>query len=451
MLLALMLSAAVPADGTSAPAKQAQQSAQQSTPPAPPRPAQSGITGAPPPPAPHLLGDWGGLRTTLEERGITPTVQYIAMPALNVQGGEEERAEYTAQLTVGARFDLERIAGLKGGAITGLVTNRHGRNLNATAGLNVLQQPQAVFGAGQIWRLSQLYYSQRFGPAELRIGRMSIGEEFGTAPCFFESLYFCGIVPGHISADYWYNPPVGVWGARLRVNDRLGYTQAGVYERNPTNLREDRGFYLGFSGQTGAILPVERGFRVRLAGDPRREGLIKIGLWHDTSVSNDRVRDVAGGNALVSGLPLASARGRWGGYVVARQQVIAPQSDGSGALNAFASATLTDGRTNLIRSIVVAGATFSGVVPGRPRDEIGFAFGRTRVNDRLTEAQEESRYAGLLAAGPQRGEIAAELTYSIVLHPALSVRPNVQVYLDPGGRSDRNDVVVLGLGVFATL
>lgn len=459
MLFALLLSAPELAVPTSVPepvpvpvsiSQAAPQTERQAPPAGPPRPAQSGITGAPPT-APHLLGDWGGLRPLLERRGITPTMQYIAMPAWNVRGGERERIEYTAQFTIGARFDLARIAGVSGGAVTGLGTNRHGRNLNATAGLGVLQQPQAVFGAGQIWRLSQLFYTQRLGQAELKIGRMSIGEEFGTAPCFFESLYFCGIVPGHISADYWYNPPVCVWGARMKVNDRLGYTQVAVYERNPTNLREDRGFYLGFKGQTGAIVPVERAFRVRLGGDAKREGWYKIGIWHDTSRSNDLILDATGADAAVSGLPRGSARGRWGGYVVARQQVIAARADGSGALNMFASATLTDGRTNLVRSILVAGVTYSGLVPGRAHDEIGFAIGRTRVNPRLTRVQEDRRAQGLGFDDPQYGEIATETSYSVALDPALSVRPNVQAYFNPGGRARRATVVVLGLGVFATL
>lgn len=451
MLFALLLVASVPPDSRSSPREDpASPRAQRSPPAAPSRPAQSGITGRLPSAQPHLLGDWAGLRPLLERHGITPTMQYIAMPAWNVRGGRRERVEYTAQFTIGARLDLERIAGVKGGAITGLVTNRHGRNLNATAGLNLLQQPQAVFGAGQIWRLSQLFYSQRLGATELKIGRMSIGEEFGTAPCFFESLYFCGIVPGHISADYWYNPPVGVWGARVRVNDRLGYTQAAIYERNPTNFREDRGFYLGFRGETGAILPVERAFRVRLGGDAGREGWYKIGVWHDTSISDDLVLDANGDDAAVTGLPRRSARGRWGGYVVARQQIVAASPDGSGALHLFASATLTDGRTNLVHSIIVAGATYSGLVPTRPHDEVGLAIGRTRVNPRLTRVQEDRPPVGPGFDDPQRSEIATELSYSLTFDPALSIRPNVQVYFDPGGRENRATAIVFGIGAFAT-
>lgn len=426
-LVLIAAAAQVPDAPPSAP-RRPQQVPQPPQAPHPVRPAPSPMTGAPPPPPPHLLGDWGGLRPALEAVGVTPTIQYIGMAAHNIDGGERRRSEYAGQLTIGASMDLNRIAGVEGGTFQLIVNNRHGRNLNATAGLELLQQPQAIFGAGQIWRLSQAFYRQRLGAAEIKLGRMSIGEDFGTAPCFFESLYFCGIVPGHITPGYWYNPPVGVWGARVRASDRLGYTQVGVYERNPTNLREDRGFYLGTAGQTGALVPIERAIAVNLGGNPARPGLYKIGIWYDTSISDDLVRDRFGGNALLSGSPLAQARGRWGGYVVARQQVLAAGPDGSGAVSVFASATLADGRTNLIRSIMVAGATWSGVVARRPRDEFGVAIGRTRVNDRLTRLQAAFAAATPTARPAQRGEWSGELTYSIALHPALSLRPRVRTH-----------------------
>lgn len=419
--------------------------------PATPAPLPTSAQRSTPADTPHLLGDWGGLRTALEDIGITPSVQYIAMPAANVSGGTSSRTEYAAQLTLGANANLDKIAGIKGGSFQVLFTNRHGNNINATANLQVLQNPQAIWGAGQIWRLSQAFYRQRIGKVEFKIGRMSTGEEFGHAPCFFESLYFCGIVPGHVAFAYWFNPPVGVWAARVRVEDKLGYTQFAVYENNQRNLLTDHGFYLGTKGATGAILPVERGFTTRLGGDPHRSGLYKIGMWYDTSRTTDLALDAHGGYSALTGQPLAALRGRWGAYVVGRQTVIPARSDGSGALDVFFSGVLADARTNTIRSIVVGGAMLSGVIPGRPRDQIGLAIGRTRVNDRLTGLEELQLAAGTTTRTPQRVEWSSELAYSIAVAPSFSLRPNVQLYHHPGGRSDRADVVVLGVGAFLTL
>ncbi|WP_367348537.1 carbohydrate porin [Sphingobium yanoikuyae] len=410
----------------------------------------AGATPSLPATLPHLLGDWGGIRTAMEKAGVTPSVQYIAMPAWNLTGGDHSKLAYTAQMTFGATIDLEKITGLEGGKLHGLITNRHGTNVNEDVHIGLLQFPQAVWGAGQVWRLSQLFYLQKIGAAELKLGRMSMGEDFGTAPCFFESLTFCGIVPGHVAPQYWYNPPVSVWGTRVRIKDDLGYTQIGAYELNSDNLNPEKGFNLSMSGAKGAIIPIERAFTVKLGGDAGRSGIYKIGIWHDTSVSNDLVRDVDGNYAALTGRPRASKRGRWGGYVVARQQLRAADADGAGAMTANFSGVITDGRTNLIRSIFVAGMTRTGLVPGRPKDEAGIAIARTHINGRLADVQAIQLEQGLTNRVPQRSEYVAELTYAIAVHPALSIRPNVQVYLHPSGRDDRGAVVLLGASAFVT-
>ena len=91
------------------------------------------------------------------------------------------------------------------------------------------------------------------------------------------------------------------------------------------------------------------------------------------------------------------------------------------------------------------------MIPGRPKDEAGIAFARTHINKRLTDVQQAQYDLGLTDRVPQRSEYVAELTYSIAVHPALSVRPNVQFYLHPAGRDDRPTVVVLGCSAFLTL
>jgi porin len=407
-------------------------------------------TGNRTPPA-HLLGDWGGIRTSMERLGVTPSIQYIGMPAGNVSGGTARRATYVAQMTAGLTFDLDRLAGIKGGVFQALVTNRHGHNLNDVSGLHTLQAPQAVWGAGMVWRLSQFWYRQTIGNAEIKAGRMSVGEDFGTAPCFFESLYFCGIVPGHMAFNYWYNPPVSVWGTRVRIGDRLGYTAVGAYEQNQSNVQADKGFNLSFRGTTGAIIPIERAFVTRIGGDAGRAGIYKLGVWYDTSRSHDLVTDIDGGYAALSGLPLRSQRGRWGAYVVGRQQLTPADGDGRGAININFSAVLADPRTNVIRTILVAGVTYSGLLAFRPKDEIGLAIGRTSVNKRLRAREDMQLALGLTSLRPQTSELAIETTYSVNITPALNLRPNMQFYVRPNGRSNRATATILGVGIFMSL
>lgn len=406
---------------------------------------------AAPPEQPHLLGDWAGVRTSLEDIGVKPTVSYIGFLAGNLNSGTSKEVQYAGQLGASLDFDMDRIAGIEGGTFRAAVTNRHGNNINDTNHLDLLQYPQGVFGAGQIWRLAGLWYQQKLGPAEIKLGKVSMGEDFGATTCHFQSLYFCGVVPGHTSFNYWYNFPVTTWGGRVKVRDKLGYTMVGAYQRNDNVFPQNKGFYMGFKGGKGAFVAVERGFDVKLGGDPKRSGTYKVGVFFDTSKSDNLVYDENGGFAQLSGEPLARERGRASIYAVARQQILAADSEGAGGLAAFFNFVGADHRTNKLVNVITAGVTYSGLIPGRPKDEIGLAIGRSRINRNLRALQvsrNETLGEGLES---RKNEYAIEANYSVAITPGLSLRPNLQWYINPGGLEGAKNVLVAGLGVFANL
>src|SRR6201993_5628394 len=67
-------------------------------------------------PSEHLLGDWGGLRSKLEESGITPRWFLITDVAGNATGGRDQGATQASSTELSLFFDLNRIAGVKGGS-----------------------------------------------------------------------------------------------------------------------------------------------------------------------------------------------------------------------------------------------------------------------------------------------------------------------------------------------
>lgn len=416
-----------------------------------PLPAEAPRSSAPTAPqAPHLLGDWLGARTWLEDKGVKPTATYIWFPALNLNGGSNKTVRQAGQFAGSLAFDMDRIAGIKGGTFQVAITNRNGQNINDTNHLDLLQYPQGVFGAGQIWRLAGLWYQQKIGPAEIKLGQVSMGEDFGSTTCFFQSLYFCGVVPGHTSFNYWYNYPITTWGGRVKVADKFGYTMVGVYQRNDNKFPLNKGFYLGWKGGKGAFVAIERGIAVKLGGDPKRAGLYKVGVFFDTSRSNDLVYDDRGEFAAISGRPYAAHRGRASIYAMGRQQIIAPDDKGAGGLAAFFNFVSADHRTNKLINVITAGVTYSGILPGRPKDEIGLAVGRSRVNGHLSLLQAALDPVNDGRDLAQHDEYAVEATYSIAATPGLSIRPNVQWYINPAGRAEAKDLFVVGTGVFLT-
>jgi len=402
---------------------------------------------------PHLFGDWFGIRPRLADAGIAPIVQYIWQPATNLDGGTERTATQQGQFSAGIKVDADKMLGIKGGNFQFLVIDRHGAPLNAVAGLGLIEGPQAVFGAGQIWRLADLWYSQQLGSVNVKLGRTSPNEDFGSGICFFESTYFCGNVPTHAAYQYFYTPPTSVWGGRVLVKDKLGYTQGGVYEQNPTNFTGRDGFKFSFAGATGVLLPIERAFTVALGGNKGLSGTYRMGVWYDTSRSNDLVRDGLGGLAAISGLPLDRGRGRFGGYLIVDQQVIAAGADGRGGLELVYTGVLADPRTNPIRDLMTFQAIYTGPLASRPRDKVGLAVGRINMNGKLADLQRAQRAVAAPGQGPgvQSAEFAVEGSYALNIVPGLSMRPSLQYYINPGAVVGRKGITVFGLGVFVTL
>ena len=59
--------------------------------------------------SPHLFGDWGGLRTSLSERGIDLNLGYTGEAAHNFSGGKDKLTRYTDQWVFGATLNLDKL------------------------------------------------------------------------------------------------------------------------------------------------------------------------------------------------------------------------------------------------------------------------------------------------------------------------------------------------------
>ena len=298
-----------------------------------------------------LFGDWWGVRSKLDDAGVKLSIGYKGEAAGNVSGGTSKASTETGQFAFTGAFDTGKIIGLDGGTVQATITYRQGYDLGAKAGLGTLQQVQEVFGRGQTWRLTELWYQQVLadGALVLKVGRMPAGE-FNTFDCDFQNLTFCGAPAGNITGTYWFNYPIAQWTgwAKLRRGDF--YLKLGANEDNRNNL--DNAFFFSRGGAKGAILHAELGYTPNFA-DGKLPGRFQAGYWYNTSRDDDVLRDVNRDPFVLSGLPARQVKGQYGMYVQGEQQLtgegkadpISGVITRKSGLNAFFNATRNDPAT----------------------------------------------------------------------------------------------------------
>jgi porin len=398
---------------------------------------------------PHLLGDWAGLRSKLSGIGVVPSVQYVGEGITNVSGGTKNQALYDDQLNLALSTDLKTLTGVIPGSFQVSINRRRGGNFNALSGINQLESAHEVYGRGQIWRLGQLWYRITLGAFELKSGRMPLSEDWSTARCDFESLYLCGGHNGHVSTGVWFNYPVSMWGTRLRYNlGKVGFVQAGAYAVNPKDIDTTRNFYAGWKGATGVTAPVEINLTPRLGGT--LPGIYKIGLFYSNAPVSDPVLNSQGAiRALAGGSPLLRTHQVvW--WFNMRQQLVVPRPDGSHGLALFFSSSLGDRAAATNRTIMGGGITYTGVLSGRPADEIAFGIGYGALNSRVTDAERVLNAAGRPTA-MLTDETMLEAYYGIALRPGFVLRPDVQVGFHPGADHTRPTAYMTGFKTVITL
>jgi porin len=397
-----------------------------------------------------LTGEWGGLRTRARDAGVDLSASYGSQSAWNPQGGERERVRETGQLVLGARIDADRLIGMRGGTFQATVTYRRGKDLGADAGLGVLQQVQEVYGRGQTWRLTQFWYQQSLanGHVDVKIGRLTQGEDFGAFSCQFMNLSFCGSPIGNLAGDYWYNWPISQWAVRARVRSERFYAMVGAYESNPRNL--DKTFTIGhFHGATGVLVPIELGYTPRL-GAARLPGYYRVGGWYNSANADDIALDINGSPQAVTGVAPLRHTGRYGFYAQIQQQLTGAATEGpagprtASGLVGFLNITQTDRKTTVTDNQVAAGLFYTGLIAVRPKDDIGLAIARTNVNGRLLAGSVEG-------AARAKAEYALEVDYGLQATGWLLLRPNLQYVIDPGGYHAAKNVVILGVKASVTL
>jgi porin len=395
-----------------------------------------------------LTGDWGGVRTSLVDHGITFTMTYTADLQGNVAGGIRRGAVYDGVLQPQVDVDLEKLAGWQDARARISLLQISGPSLSAGYVGNLLNV-SSINGLPATRLYNAWLQQNAFDDVlSVRVGLMNADSEFvlsPTASLFVSSTFgWPGILaidlPGGGPAYPLSAPMVRV---KLQPTQEIG-VMAAVFSGDPTGhggsnslstLQPD-GTTVSFNG--GVLVMGEAGYAINQEKDAKGPPFaVKFGGWyHSSGRFGDQRFDDMGlslANPSSDGVPL-NHHGGWGLYAIVDAMLYqVPGSDGAG-LSAFARMAGTPDDRNLISFYADAGLTYKGLLPGREKDTAGIAVAYARIGDRARALDLDFQSFGNPFTPVRSEEVILELTYQVQVTGWWTLQPDLQAVFNPGGR-----------------
>ena len=391
-------------------------------------------------PREHLLGDWYGTRTWLEERGVTPTLTFVTDSLDNPSGGKEQGFTTANNVGLDLNFDLEKLGVLEGGAFLFSMSYRFGGSLSANYIHNVFTVQQ-VFG-GETFRVVNLAYLQKLldDRVELRLGRIGAGDDFLVSP--YNYVFVQNGFDGNPVGIFFNSPgitayPNDTWGALVKVRPTARtYIMGGVYNGDPS-IRDNDKHGVDFSMDGPLFAIAEIAYQPNsLPSDRGLLGNYKAGFWYD----NSRFTDFNTGE---------SQRGNWGFYILFDQVLVRFREQESHRGFGIAGSFLVspDQSVSQMPYFFTAALVTRGIFPSRPVDVAGLGVVFGHFSNDLQNSQERAQQLGS-NVGVQQHEMVLELTYRLAfLRSALFFQPDLQYIIRPGATGRISDALVLGAQV----
>jgi len=386
-----------------------------------------------------MTSNWGGVRTDLENVGITLQLTYQQQFMVNTLGGLETKngndfaASYDGTLLLdfgkmklipGGEFFF-RYKGTSGGEISDFDREKIGglSRTNADAGTE-----EPIFVDKWWWR--QRLFDDRL---ELRLGLFPTAKDIldVSKVANSEDTQFMnqslilnrGIAHFKGLGFYMHAWPTDWLYVKAAVVD-AGFRERRTGFDSAFHDRHDGSTHFGVIYEVGAIpnLPSPNG---KMAGNYR------IGSWY-----NPNVRQVYTNTRDGAIIP-ENESGDVGIYLGADQMVFKETNDpkDTQGLTVFARYAATRGHINQIEHAWSTGAQYVGLIPTRDKDVLGFAVAQSILSRQLRStinslADRETVY---------------ELYYAYELTPWCVISPDFQVVTNPGGDKNDRDTFVAGL------
>jgi porin len=371
-------------------------------------------------------------KTGAPTQGVSSGATYDGETFSELSGGAKRGSTYHGSLQLYAAFDAARLLGWTD--TTGFLygTWLHGGQpddfAGAAQGVSSIAGPRGA-------RLQEAWLQRNFLGDRLSLlgGRYDANSEFyrlHSAALFLNSSFGAGpeFSQSGVAGPSVFPSTSLAARAQFKATPELLFRAVianGVPYNRPAEAdaptRSGNGVLLiseaAYLERPGDAEPRNRRLRTgRFSGLAPYDSKYAVGLWRYTGSFEDLSATGAGGEPVLH-------RGSGGGYVLVDRLLM--RSPGGARVAGFLQLGLGDARVNRFGSYVGAGLAASGIVPGRPGDEIGIALASARNGSHYVERQEQ------LGTPVRRTESTLEITYLAQISKSVAVQPDLQYVRNP--------------------
>jgi porin len=372
-----------------------------------------------------LLGDWGGVRTTLaEENGIQFAIDVNQFYLGIWDGGRSRESDYNGSADYRFKFDTEKAGLFPGGFLEVHGETYWGQSINGFTGaiLPVNTDPALSEPGGPGTYLPHVVYTQFlsekfavvFGKLDTTTGDANRFAH-GTGDRRFSNLGF------NFNPVTMHLVPYATLGAGFLFipTDGVTFTFSAV---DADGTIDESGFDTVLNGNTS--FASELGIDTAFLEKPGRQlfGFSWSNKEYQSTLQDPRIL------APASGIVPSTEDDAWAFYYNFDQFLITDPNDPSQGWGVFGRFGLSDGKANYIHRFYSAGVGGTGIIPGRDHDRFGVGYYYLQLTDNRL---------GLFTDDSEQG---VEVFYNIAVTPWFELTADLQM-VDGAGRFSDSAVI----------
>lgn len=374
-----------------------------------------------------LFGDWDGTRSSLHKKGFDLELEFFSDFFGNVVGGGTKKGHAVGYVEAEILIDAERWIGWTGANFFfqayGLASSDPSRPINTRQTVSNLEATDTIKLFEAWWQ--QTLFNDHFS---IKAGLYSLDTEFDfkdTANLFINGVFGTGIDLSEMGPSGPAIYPFSALGVRLKQEWNGLYLQTAVVDGVPGDPNNPHGTQVLLNDDDGFLIANEIGYKIDTPDHPRLH--LGVGAWLYTK----ELPDIAA--------PFQTQRGRHTIYGFIDLRVFSESPESPQGLDMYFRAGVADKEAGWFKRHMAFGLAYTGLLPNRSNDIIGFAVSSGWAGDSL---RTRSRSLGTPV---EDEEIVLEFTYILNPRPWLTLQPDIQWFIHPGLSQTVDDTLYLGL------